>query len=147
MYQRSPLSINLLLRDDMLSNGEHILADGADALTDKVISFIVFHFSFNHVCNCNMKGDSFFFAQLMVPYIRDPNNSPRQNTHNTIARAGIERSFALMKGKHRRHKKLPLRNHAYLIDHIYSGFVLHNFIILEGEEGEEAEVWICLWYG
>lgn len=36
MFDRSPLSNNLLLRPDMLSRGEHILADGAYALTDKV---------------------------------------------------------------------------------------------------------------
>ena len=35
-FRRSPISNNLLLREDMLSDGEHILADGAYTLSDKV---------------------------------------------------------------------------------------------------------------
>lgn len=42
-YDNSPLSNNLLLRDDMLSPGEHLLGDGAYVLTDQVCSIIIIY--------------------------------------------------------------------------------------------------------
>ncbi|KAK3926584.1 Putative nuclease, partial [Frankliniella fusca] len=114
MFNRSPLCNYILFRNDMFSRGEHLLADGAYTLTDKVI----------------------------VPYIRDRNNTPRQNTHNTIlssVRSAVERSFALLKGKNRRLKTLPMKNLQYTNWHITSCFMLHNFILLNGEECDGLE--------
>ncbi|KAK3932077.1 Protein ANTAGONIST OF LIKE HETEROCHROMATIN PROTEIN 1 [Frankliniella fusca] len=108
-FQRSPLSSSLLLREDMLSDNEHILADGAYTLSDKV----------------------------MIPYVNDGHLTPRMRTHNYVlssCRAAVERSFALLRGKHRRLKKLPMRNMELTIKHIVASFVLHNLIILEGFE-------------
>lgn len=108
-FQRSPLSNNLLMREDMLLPGEHILADGAYTTTDKVLT----------------------------PYIDDGHLTPRQRTHNYVlssCRSSVERSFALLRAKQRRLKKLNMSNIEYVIDHIVSSFVLHNFIILRGLE-------------
>ncbi|KAK3920911.1 Protein ANTAGONIST OF LIKE HETEROCHROMATIN PROTEIN 1 [Frankliniella fusca] len=73
-FDRSPLSKNLLTCPELLSDGEHIIADGAYTLTDKVL----------------------------VPYTNDGNLSRRQRTHNYLlsaSRSRVENSFALLRGK------------------------------------------------
>lgn len=73
----------------------------------------------------------------MVPYLNDGHLNEAQRLHNfslSRCRAAIERSFALLRGKHRRLKMLPMRNERRVITHISASFVLHNFIKLEGME-------------
>ncbi|KAK3907391.1 Protein ANTAGONIST OF LIKE HETEROCHROMATIN PROTEIN 1 [Frankliniella fusca] len=110
-FDHSPLSLNLLTNPDMLSEGEHLLGDGAYTLTDK----------------------------LMIPYADNGNLEEYMRTHNALlssCRVKIENSFALLRAKHRRLKKLPMRNPYLVRYHIAACFVLHNFILLEGNECE-----------
>ncbi|KAK3920663.1 Protein ANTAGONIST OF LIKE HETEROCHROMATIN PROTEIN 1 [Frankliniella fusca] len=108
-FDNSPLSRNLLTNPDMLSEGEHILGDGAYTLTDK----------------------------LIIPYGDDGHIPDWMRTHNSLlsaCRVKIENSFALLRGKHRRLKKLPMRNPYLTRYHIAACFVLSNFITLKGDE-------------
>ncbi|KAK3925265.1 Protein ANTAGONIST OF LIKE HETEROCHROMATIN PROTEIN 1 [Frankliniella fusca] len=111
-FNRSPLSLNLLTSPDFLSDGEHILGDGAyQPLTSKVL----------------------------IPYTNNGHLSQRQRTHNFLlsaCRSKVENSFALLRAKNRRLKKLPMRNPFLVSDHIMASFVLHNFIILGGNDAE-----------
>lgn len=75
--------------------------------------------------------------QLLIPYVDDGHMTRMQRHHNfylSSVRVAIERSFALLRGKERRLKKLQMRNHQLLIDHISACFVLHNVILLGGHE-------------
>ncbi|KAK3913140.1 Protein ANTAGONIST OF LIKE HETEROCHROMATIN PROTEIN 1 [Frankliniella fusca] len=110
-FEKSPLSSHLLLAPDRLSDGQHIVGDGAYTLTDK----------------------------LMKPYSNDGRLTGRQLKHNLLlsaCRSAIERSFCLIKGKDRRLKQLEMRNPYLVEDHIVSCFVIHKFIILEGEDAQ-----------
>ncbi|KAK3931901.1 Protein ANTAGONIST OF LIKE HETEROCHROMATIN PROTEIN 1 [Frankliniella fusca] len=107
-YGRSPLSINVLTMPHLLSAEEHILAAGAYTLTSKIIT----------------------------PY-HDRQLTVRQRTHNILlsaTRTRIENSFVLLKGKERRLKYLHMTNHTLVCEHIIASIVLHNYIILEGED-------------
>lgn len=77
-----------------------------------------------------------------------------QRHHNfylSSVRVAIERSFALLRGRERRLKKLQMRNHQLLIDHISACFVLHNVILLGGHEARvsfffsEVILWVAYW--
>ncbi|XP_034239532.1 uncharacterized protein LOC117644302 [Thrips palmi] len=110
-FDNSPLSRNLLTNPDMLSEGQHLLGDGAYILTDK----------------------------LLIPYADDGYADDWMKTHNTLlsaCRVRIENSFAALRAKHRRLKKLPMRNPFLVRYHIMACFVLHNFILLEGNDCE-----------
>ncbi|KAK3925045.1 Protein ANTAGONIST OF LIKE HETEROCHROMATIN PROTEIN 1 [Frankliniella fusca] len=114
MFRRSPLS-QIMLRQQNLMDGFHLLGDGTYPLTDK----------------------------LLLPYKDYGNMTLRQRTHNRIlsrCRSAIERAFALLKGKWRRLKYLS-SNYSldYQLDHIMAYLVLHNFIILEGEDYDGGE--------
>ncbi|KAK3929250.1 Protein ANTAGONIST OF LIKE HETEROCHROMATIN PROTEIN 1 [Frankliniella fusca] len=113
MFRRSPLS-QIMLRQQNFMDGFHLLGDGAYPLTDK----------------------------LLIPYKDYGNMTLRQRTHNRIlsrCRSSIERAFALLKGKWRRLKYLPSYSLDYQLDHIMACLVLHNFIILEGEDCDGGE--------
>lgn len=73
----------------------------------------------------------------MIPFVNNGHLTPRQLNFNkrlSQCRVRVENSFALAKGKWRRIKFIHVRNHSILIDHITASFVLHNFLILNGEE-------------
>ncbi|KAK3917502.1 Putative nuclease [Frankliniella fusca] len=108
VLQWSPLGHSLLHDNDMFSEGEHILGDGAYVLTDKIIT----------------------------PYRNNGNLDERRgrhNLHHSKARATIERAFGHEKEKFQRPKLFRAFNHQYVIDTIVSSCVLHNFILLEGQ--------------
>ncbi|XP_026287139.1 uncharacterized protein LOC113212589 [Frankliniella occidentalis] len=110
-FDNSDLSMNLLTDPDMLSEGEHLLGDGAYILTDK----------------------------LMIPYGDNGNIEPWMRTHNMLlsaCRVRIENSFALLRAKNRRLKKLPMTNPYLVRYHITACFTITNFITLEGNECE-----------
>ncbi len=74
--------------------------------------------------------------QILTPY-RNGQLTDRQRTHNFLhsaTRTRVENSFALLKGKERRLKYLHMTNHELVCDHIVASMVLHNFIILEGND-------------
>ncbi|KAK3914166.1 Protein ALP1-like [Frankliniella fusca] len=100
-YNRSPLSLNLLLSQEMMSDDEHIIGDSA------------------YVCT----------KHLLSPYVNDGHLNQRQ-------RYQINCRTGLLKGKERRLHHLYMRNHRSVIHHIFASFVIHNFIILEGEESD-----------
>ena len=71
----------------------------------------------------------------MIPFVHGGNLSNRQRAHNlhlSKARARIECSFALLRGKWRRLKYLPCYNVKYAVKHIVASLVVHNFVILDG---------------
>lgn len=106
-FMRSPLGQNILSPDVLSEN--HLLADGGYTLSSHVI----------------------------IPYPNNGHLTRRQRTYNyylSRCRSSIERAFALLKNKWRRLKFFPGYCIEYAIDHIVACMVLHNFIILEGEE-------------
>ncbi|KAK3925908.1 Protein ANTAGONIST OF LIKE HETEROCHROMATIN PROTEIN 1 [Frankliniella fusca] len=108
-YDRSPLSSLLLTDQEMMTDEEHLLGNGAYILTSKII----------------------------IPYADDGHLTDRMKTHNralSACRVKIENSIAVLRAKHRRLKHLPMRNVHLVIDHIMASFMIHNFIILEGIE-------------
>ena len=83
----------------------------------------------------------FFYSslQLLTPHRDYGNLTNRQRNHNytlSRCRATLERAFALLKGKWRRLKNFPHECLDYMLDTIMASVVVHNFIILEGEEYE-----------
>lgn len=75
--------------------------------------------------------------QCIIPYDDDGALTDAKRYHNTKlseVRSIVERAFALLKGKFPRLRYFRSLRLEYAVDHIISCFVLHNFIILEGEE-------------
>lgn len=146
MFQRSPLSRNLLHNRDMLEPDEHILGDGAYTLTDKVsggaLSFLK---KIILVTYCVVVSTVVF--QVITPYRNMGNLNRRRRTHNYIhasSRSPVERAFAFDKGKWRRLKQMLVYSLAYAIDTIVGSCVLHNFILLNGRP--YLDVSICSLY-
>lgn len=55
-FERSPLSLNLLTSPDMLTDGEHIVGDGAyQPLTSKVLPIVDLGDMFRNVCGIVLK--------------------------------------------------------------------------------------------
>lgn len=83
------------------------------------------------------------YLQLLIPY-RDYGNLPeRERVHNhtlSQCRSSIERAFARWKGQWRRMKFFPHYCLQYVNDSIMACLVLHNFILLAGEEYEVRAV-------
>lgn len=78
----------------------------------------------------------FIFSQLMIPFPNNGHLSDEQKRFNkklSQSRVRVENSFARAKGKWRRLKHLHARNQAIVTDHIIASFVLHNFLIVNGE--------------
>ncbi|KAE8738375.1 hypothetical protein FOCC_FOCC016144, partial [Frankliniella occidentalis] len=116
VFRRSPLYDLFLGGDDLLSEGQHIIGDGGYEIMDK----IGLHF-------------------LLTPFTNRGNMTQRERHFNFIhsgIRMFVERSFGLLKGKMRRLLKLYIKRFVYCLDHILSSFVLHNFIILKGEDAK-----------
>lgn len=109
VFRRSPLCRNLFLdTPDMVSADEHIIADSAYPLYDKILT----------------------------PFNNDGHLTPAQRNYNTClsrVRCKAEHLFAMARTIWRRLFFLPIRNQHYLIDHIAAVFVLHNFRLLHGE--------------
>lgn len=55
------------------------------------------------------------------------------NRRLSQCRVRVENSYALAKGKWRRLKQLYVRRPDVAMDHVTASFVLHNFVILNGE--------------
>ncbi|KAK3916988.1 Putative nuclease [Frankliniella fusca] len=113
VFHRSPLSRHILQPDGSVGDF-HLLGDGAYPCT----------------------------KQFLVPYRDHGNLTQEQRFHNytlSRCRASIERAFGLLKGKSRRLKFFPSFCLEYAVDHIMACLVLHNFLILEGEDLEIVE--------
>lgn len=153
-FQRSPLSRNLLTCPEMLSDGEHVVADSAYTCSSK-ISVNCCHWSvcFGYVPDviwvmCKPKNVSTYnltisalscHLQILTPYINDHHLTRRHRVFNallSVCRSTIERSFALLRSCQRRLKFLPIFNLLCLIDHVIASMVLNNFRIFGGEDSE-----------
>lgn len=83
-----------------------------------------------------MVASYFSSLQMMIPFRNNGllnENQQRYNRSLSQCRVRVEHSFGRAKGKWRRLKYLHARNQAYVIDYITGAFVLHNFVILNGE--------------
>jgi len=110
VLRRSPLFKKLVNPDeDFLLPDEHIIGDGGYTLMDT----------------------------LMVPFRNTGNLTQQQRRYNTSVcrpRARIEHCHGKSFSQWRRLKYLHCVNMDLAVDHIMSCFVLHNFMILNGEE-------------
>jgi len=87
-----------------------------------------------------MKKFNFYFMflnlQMMVPFANNGQLTERQLNFNrrlSQCRVRVENSFAHAKGRWHRLKFLPSRRRDIVVDHITASFVLHNFLICQGE--------------
>ncbi|KAK3911041.1 Protein ANTAGONIST OF LIKE HETEROCHROMATIN PROTEIN 1, partial [Frankliniella fusca] len=111
VFRRSPLYRKLIENenDEMLDVGQHIIGDKAYALMDCV----------------------------MVPLRNVGNLTEEQRLYNYSlckSRCRVEHAFGKAFGQWRRMKMLHTANLDIAVDHIVSCFVLHNFMILNGEK-------------
>lgn len=107
VFDRSPLSQSLLRGEGILPD-QHLVGDGAYTLTN----FMMIPFRNNG----HLTGEQLRF-----------------NKRLSQCRVRVENAFARAKGKWRRLKFLHARNQDIVTDHIVACFVLHNFLILNGE--------------
>ncbi|KAK3924065.1 Protein ANTAGONIST OF LIKE HETEROCHROMATIN PROTEIN 1 [Frankliniella fusca] len=109
VFERSPLNDMFLERNDLISADEHLVGD----------------------CGYELR------RKLLMPFRDNGVLTQRQRLFNYVhssIRMCVERSFGRLKGKFRRLFYLYTKKFVYLIDHILSSFVLHNFVLLEGRE-------------
>ncbi|XP_052125219.1 uncharacterized protein LOC127749746 [Frankliniella occidentalis] len=111
VFRRSPLFRKLLEddNDELLQYDQHILGDKAYALMDSV----------------------------MVPFKNLGNLTAEERAYNHSlckSRVRIEHAFGKSFGQWRRMKHLESANVEIAVDHITACFVLHNFMILNGEK-------------
>ncbi|KAK3911630.1 Putative nuclease [Frankliniella fusca] len=109
VFRRSPLARALFSRDDLLGPNQHLIGDGGYMCTKK----------------------------MLVPYRNDGNITPSHTWYNfklSQCRATIERTNALLKSRMARTQKLFCKNIVRTNKHIAASAVLHNFILLRGEE-------------
>lgn len=116
VFRRSALYTDLLedVNHRHLTAEQHVVGDGAYTLTDF----------------------------MMSPYENNGHLTERQLTFNkrlSQSRVRVENAFARAKGKWRRLKMIHSVNQENLIDHITASFVLHNFILLHGEQMIQME--------
>lgn len=74
--------------------------------------------------------------QMMIPFANNGHLTPAQRNYNrrlSQARVRVENSFGRAKGKWRRLFFLHARKQDVIVDHITASFVLHNFIIRNGQ--------------
>ncbi|KAE8751624.1 hypothetical protein FOCC_FOCC001472 [Frankliniella occidentalis] len=108
VFRRSPLSQDLLQRRNRILPDEHLVGDGGYVLTD----------------------------YMMIPFVNNGHLTAEQLNFNkklSQSRVRVENAFAKAKGKWRRLKFLHARRPDIVVDHITASFVLHNFIILNGD--------------
>ncbi|KAK3924029.1 Protein ANTAGONIST OF LIKE HETEROCHROMATIN PROTEIN 1 [Frankliniella fusca] len=90
----------------------------------------------------HLVGDSAYVVtsfEMMAPYPNNCHLTERQLNFNkklSQCRVRVENAFARAKGKWRRLKFLHVRNPRNLVEHVTASFVLHNFLIREGEQME-----------
>ncbi|KAK3913131.1 Putative nuclease [Frankliniella fusca] len=111
VFRRSNLQRQLLRRgeDRIIEPDEHLVGDGGYTNSDF----------------------------MLIPFSNNGHLTQEQQNYNRAlsqARVRVENSFGLAKGKWRRLKYLYIRNPALVVDHITACFVIHNFLILNGEE-------------
>ncbi|KAK3918944.1 Protein ANTAGONIST OF LIKE HETEROCHROMATIN PROTEIN 1 [Frankliniella fusca] len=73
---------------------------------------------------------------MLIPFSNNGHLTEEQQICNRAlsqARVRVENAFGLAKGKWRRLKYLYIRDPALVVDHITACFVIHNFLILNGE--------------
>ncbi|XP_052128667.1 putative nuclease HARBI1 [Frankliniella occidentalis] len=105
VFRRSPLCRSILQRQDLFSNGEHIIADAAYMLLDRVL----------------------------VPFVNNGHLTVRQRNYNrklSQVRVRVEHTFGRIDSLWRRMTYLPNTNIDYAVDHIAASIVLHNFNII-----------------
>ncbi|KAK3920073.1 Protein ANTAGONIST OF LIKE HETEROCHROMATIN PROTEIN 1 [Frankliniella fusca] len=115
IFRRSPLAQCLHSRDDMLSEGEHLVGDSGYVLTDK----------------------------MTIPYRNDGHLvDSHRNINHLLAqcRASIERCNGLLKMRMQRTGKLFCKSINTTVMHLGACIVLHNFILLEGQEIDGMEI-------
>jgi len=86
---------------------------------------------------------------MMIPFANNGHLTQQQlNFNRTLSqsRVRVENAFGRAKGKWRRIKYMYVRNHEVAIDHITAAFVLHNFIILEGEQLMDVRIFFSTYY-
>ncbi|KAK3911740.1 Putative nuclease [Frankliniella fusca] len=115
IFRRSPLLRDLLLEPAGVYRTvhEHLVGDGGYGISDF----------------------------MMIPFVDNGHLTPAQSTFNSKlsqCRVKVENSYALVKGKWRRLKMLYARRPDVVTDHITASFVLHNFILLNGEPYEKG---------
>ncbi|XP_052130914.1 putative nuclease HARBI1 [Frankliniella occidentalis] len=109
VFRRSPLAHALYSRNDLLGPNQHLIGDGGYMCTEK----------------------------MLVPYRNDGNVDQSHRTYNfklSQCRATIERTNSLFKSRMARTEKLFCKNIVRTNKHIAASAVLHNFILLRGEE-------------
>ncbi|XP_052129406.1 uncharacterized protein LOC127750850 [Frankliniella occidentalis] len=105
VFRRSPLCRSILQRQDMFSPGEHIIADSAYMLLDRVL----------------------------VPFENNGHLTIEQRNYNrrlSKVRARVEHTFGRVDILWRRICYLPNTNIEYAVDHIAATIILHNFNII-----------------
>ncbi|KAE8749575.1 hypothetical protein FOCC_FOCC003563 [Frankliniella occidentalis] len=121
VFRRSPLCRNILMRYDMFSPGEHIIADSAYMLLNRVL----------------------------IPFLNNRHLTIQQRNNNTRlskVRARVEHTFARVDCLWRRMFYLPNTCIEYAVDHIAASIVLHNFNIIHtqgrdiGNQGYNGEM-------
>ncbi|XP_034233348.1 protein ALP1-like [Thrips palmi] len=114
VFRRSPLSESLLREEGLTPPDEHLVGDGGYTLT----------------------------YYMMIPFLNNGHLTEQQLNFNkrlSQCRVRVENAFARGKEKWRRLKFLHARNQNIVVDHITACFVLHNFIILNGEQALRGE--------
>ncbi|KAK3916274.1 Protein ANTAGONIST OF LIKE HETEROCHROMATIN PROTEIN 1 [Frankliniella fusca] len=110
VFRRSALCRDIVLREnDRLLFEEHLVGDGGYVLTDF----------------------------MMIPFANNGHLTQEQLLFNRAlsqCRVRVENGFGLAKGKWRRMKMIHVRNEEIAVDHITASFMLHNFIIMNGEQ-------------
>ncbi|KAK3920621.1 Putative nuclease [Frankliniella fusca] len=109
VFRRSPLAKALFSRDDLLSPDEHLIGDGGYVCTSKIIT----------------------------PYHNDGHLRESHRHFNyklSQCRATIERTNSLLKSRMARMEKLFCKDIITTNIHIAASAVLHNFILLRGED-------------
>lgn len=74
---------------------------------------------------------------MLIPFANNGHLTQEQLDFNRAlsqCRVRVENAFGRAKGKWRRIKMLHVRNEAVAVDHITASFMLHNFLILNGEQ-------------
>ncbi|KAK3911312.1 Protein ANTAGONIST OF LIKE HETEROCHROMATIN PROTEIN 1 [Frankliniella fusca] len=109
VFRRSPLYQKLVRREGLLQPDEHIIGDSAYQIMDSVLP------PFRNVGNLTAAQRAYNYALCKC-------------------RARIEHAFGKAFGQWRRMKMLHSCNIELAVDHFTASYVLHNFMILNGEK-------------
>ncbi|KAK3920108.1 Protein ANTAGONIST OF LIKE HETEROCHROMATIN PROTEIN 1, partial [Frankliniella fusca] len=109
VFRRSPLAQCLHSRNDMLSEGEHLIGDSGYVCTDK----------------------------MLTPYRNDGHLTDSHHYYNYLlsqCRATVERCNGLLKMRMQRLERLYCKAINTTCMHLAASAIIHNFILLGGEE-------------